>query len=275
MDLLRLVLLGLAALSLIAGGSALLRKAARPEPPSISLDRTAAGSGKAALPARENAAVRRAFEEKLAAAPEYAVFFDRLKAAFPSNYEAFIASLAEQRTASGEIADIDFLATLALRSLRASRGVLAAKAGSAALEHLFELQLAVVQALAAKHPHLCVDYLNGVENTGFLEFFAQNRTLIATMGAAVIDAIRDGELEHIERAAPSGADFFALEQALRAKGLSTPEIEALLDAKPSNPPVEDAEMCHAGEVYLKTLASLPQESRLRIYGLAIQIMARS
>jgi hypothetical protein len=274
--ILRLVLLGLAALSFAAGGVALLHEASRPEPSNAFLATPAeSGSGRHRLPPDVIAAARRAFEEELKAAPEYQAFFGRLKAVFASDYESFLVDFARRSAASGETGNADLLIAQAVHSLRLSRGVLAAKAGQAALEHIFELQLAMLQALGAKDPHLCVDFLYGTESSGFLEFSAQNRGLVAAMAVAGIDAIHDGEVSRIERETPTGADFEALEEALRGKGLDTPEIEALLDAKTVNPPIDEARMCRAGQIYLETIAAMPQEKRLRIYGLAVELMARS
>jgi hypothetical protein len=104
---------------------------------------------------------------------------------------------------------------------------------------------------------------------------AQNRDLVAAMAIAGIDAIHDGEIKRIERPAPTGRDFDALEKALRAKGLDTPEIEALLDGKAGDPPIGDAKKCLAGQVYLESLAAMPESTRLRIYSLAVELMARS
>jgi hypothetical protein len=272
-NILRLVLLGLAALSWIAGGVAILRNVAPIEPSSAVPAGTAArATDRVQLTPREAAAARRALEEKLRAAPEYAGFLEHLKTVFPSEYESFLSGLARQ---SPEISSADFAIVQAVRWLRASRGVMAAEANQAALEHVFELQLAMLQALGAKDPHLCVDFLYGSETSEFLEFSAQNRSLVAAMAIAGIDAIHDGEVNRIKREAPTGADFQALEEALRAKGLDTTEIEALLDAKTTNPPIDEARMCHAGQVYLETIAAMPQDARLRIYGLAVELMAHS
>jgi hypothetical protein len=275
-NILRLVLLGLAALSWIVGGAAILQKAGRPKTPSASsIATTPTTSGELRVWSHEIAAARRAFEEELKRAPEYESFFTRLREDFPSEYGSFIVGLARHPAATGEIGNADFLLAEAVRSLRLSRGVLAAKAGRTALERLFELQLAMLQALAANDPHLCVDFLYGSESNAFVEFSAQNRSLVAAIAVAGIDAIQDGQLKQIQREAPTGTDFDALEKGLRAKGLTTPEIEALLDAKASNPPIDEAKMCRAGQVYLETLAALPEESRLRIYALAVELMARS
>jgi hypothetical protein len=132
-----------------------------------------------------------------------------------------------------------------------------------------------LRALAAKDPHLCVNFLYRGDSPAYLEFSAQNRGLVAAMAIAGIDAIHDGEIERIERPAPTGPDFDALEKVLRAKGLDTPEIEALLDGKVGDPPIAAAKMCRAGQVYLETLAGMPESTRLRIYGLAVELMARS
>ncbi|MGH6840908.1 MAG: hypothetical protein ACREDV_02285, partial [Methylocella sp.] len=252
MNILRLVLLGLAALAAIVAGAALLQKAIRRDTPSKPLIATASTRpGKAWTSPDEIDAARRAFQEKLKAAPEYAAFFDRLKTVFPSDYESFLAAFAERSAASGATASADLLMAEAARSLRLSRGILAAKAGPQALEHVFELHIAVLRALAAKDPHLCVDFLHGGESSGFFEFSAQNRGLVAALAIAGIDAIHDGDIQRIERPAPTGMDFDALEKELRAKGLGTPEIEALLDGKASDPPIGAAKMCRAGQVYLE------------------------
>ncbi len=265
MNILRLVLLALAALAGIIVGAALLNKALHPGASSVNTT---------ASP-EEIATARREIERKLNSVPEYAAFFDRLKSVFPQDYEAFLTTVSRRSAASGHIGSADLLFSEAARTLRLSRGVLAAKADRPALEHIFELQLAVLQALAAKDQHLCVDFLYGGEAPGFFEFSARNRGLVAAMAIAGIDAIHDGEMKRVERPAPTDADFDNLEKELLAKGLDIPEIEALLDGKASDPPIDDAEMCRAGQVYLETLATMPEEQRMRIYGLAVELMARS
>ena len=45
--------------------------------------------------------------------------------------------------------------------------------------------------------------------------------------------------------------------------------------KASDPPIADAKMCRAGQIYLETLAAMPEPIRLRIYGFAVELMARS
>lgn len=269
--ILRLVLLSLAALAGIVAGAALLQKALRPEPPSPSL----IAKGEPEPPPAQITAARRGLEERLKTAPEYAAFFDRLKSVFPAEYEAFLATFSKRLAAKGDVGSADVVMGDAVRSLRLSRGILAAKAGSPALEHIFELQAAMLRALAAKDPHLCVNFLNGAESAGLFEFSAQNRALVTAMGIASIDAIQDGEVKQVERPAPTDRDFDELEKGLRGKGLETPEIEALLDGKASDPPIDDAKMCHAGQAYLETLALMPEPSRVRIYGFAVELMARS
>jgi hypothetical protein len=267
--ILRLVLLGLAALAAIVAGAALLQKALRPETLSPSLI-TGGGASDA-----EIAAARRGLEERLVAAPEYTAFFERLKSVFPAEYEAFLAAYAKRLAANGAPRSPDVLMEEAGRFLRRTRGILAAKAGGPALEHIFELQASMLQALSAKDPHLCVSFLSGAESPGLYEFSAQNRGLVTALGIASIDAIHDGEVKQVDRPAPTDRDFAELEKALRGNGLGTPEIEALLDGKVSETPIADEKMCQAGQIYLETLAAMPEPSRVRIYGFAIELMARS
>jgi hypothetical protein len=271
--ILRLVLLGLAVLALVLAGVALLKKATRPEAASASP--TATASPHSGGQVHNIEAVRRIFENVLKGAPEYAVFFERLRTDFPSEYESFLAAVAQRSAASGEIGSADLHMAEAVRTLRLSRGALAAEAGQAALERIFELQLAMLKALAVKNPRLCAGYLYGSESGGYLEFAAENRKLVAALAVAGIDAIHDGEEKRVQRDTPSMAEFDALEQVLRAKGLSSQEIGALLDGTVTNPAISDEKMCNAGQVYLETLATLPDESRLRIYGFTVEVMARS
>jgi hypothetical protein len=267
--ILRLVLLGLAALTGIVAGAALLQKALRSEKHSPSL---IAGSDSSDA---EIAAARHGLEEKLAAAPDYAAFFEHLKSVFPAEYEAFLAAYAKRLAANDEPRSPDILVEEAGRFLRRTRGILAAKAGSPALEHIFELQASMLRALSSKDPHLCVSFLNHAESPGLYEFSAQNRGLVTALGIAGIDAIHDGEVKQVDRPAPTDRDFAELEKALRGNGLGTPEIEALLDGKVSEPPLADEKLCQAGQIYLETLAAMPEPSRVRIYGFAIGLMARS
>ncbi|MGH6829836.1 MAG: hypothetical protein ACREDG_01615, partial [Methylocella sp.] len=151
MNILRPVLLGLTGVAGITTGAALLQKAIRPETSSAPLIATASTRpGEPSTSPTKIDAARRAFDEKLKTAPEYAAFFDRLKTVFPSEYESFLAAIAQRSAASGEIASADLLTAEAARSLRLSRGILAAKAGRQALEHIFELHFAMLRALAAK-----------------------------------------------------------------------------------------------------------------------------
>ena len=99
--------------------------------------------------------------------------------------------------------------------------------------------------------------------------------LAGEMAIAGLDAIVDGQAKKNTRQAPSDADFALLEKGMAAKGLSQAEIEALLDGKTPDPPLEDARLCQAGRVYLEMLKTLPEPVRLRIYALAVELMARS
>jgi hypothetical protein len=95
------------------------------------------------------------------------------------------------------------------------------------------------------------------------------------MAQASLDAILDGRTSRVERRPPTDDDFAQLESALMEQGLGRPEIEALLDGKEPQPPLPDAMLCRAGGVYLQTLRAMPEEMRMRIYGLAVEVLART
>ncbi len=264
MHTLRLALLGLAALVAIILGCAFFHH-----------DANWAGRVNERRPSpQEIAAMRRVIERAVTETPDYANFFGQLKSVFPAEYDAFVTRSAENSAGAGDTANPDALMIQAARGLRRSHGILAAKADGPALDHFFDARLSVLHALAENNKTLCVDFLYG-GNGDFAAFSRDHRALFAAMINAGIDAINDGRAKQMTREAPTDEDFRTLEDALRARGLSNAEIAAVLDGKLSNPPLADSEMCKAGEVYLQTLAALPDDARRRIYGFAVELMVRS
>ena len=212
-------------------------------------------------------------ERGIAASPDYARFFDRLRVVFPSDYTTILNGIAAN-TKPGE-ANVDLVMADAVMALRRAHGALATKASDAALEQIFKLQLREMQALAQRDPHLCVAFLYGASGKGFLGFAAEHRELVADAAIAGLDAMNSGRTDQIGRGAPSDDDFQSLDKALVDKGLTRPEIDELLDGKTASPPIADTEMCKAGQTYLETLATMPSDIRDRLYGLAVDLMAKS
>ncbi len=215
------------------------------------------------------------FERLISGTPDYGRFFKRLHEAFPADYTATVESFKARAARGGADQSADFYVSEAVRLLRQARGVLAAKADGAQLEKVFDVQLKILRAIANENPAMCVTFLYGGADQDFMQFAANRRPLVGEMALAGLEAIASGQSRKIERAAPSDADFRTLEAALAAKGLGRVEIDALLDGKMPDPPLEPARMCAAGQTYLETLHSLPESVRMRIYGLAVELMARS
>lgn len=226
-------------------------------------------------PAEAHAAARQSVEALIAQVPEYQRFFDRLRLTLPSEYETTLDSFADRLVATGKEESVDVYLSDAVRKLRQNRGALAAKADAGPLGHIFDVQLAMLNALSGADQRLCVDFLYGGASEAFYQFSARNRQLASDMAIAGLDAIVDGEAKKNQREPPSDADFHMLESAMTGSGLSQPEIEALLDGKAPDPPLDDARLCKAGRVYLEMLKTLPEPVRLRIYALAVELMARS
>ena len=292
---LRLVLLGLAALIAMLLGAGFLVRAFKGPPRAVavsiepSVPRVASSLSPQAL-----AAARGVVERAIADTPDYARFFDRLRLVFPGEYETIVANLAAGLGEAGAgrsvtsvatggaaseanpgVANPDVAMSDAVTALRKAHGALAAKASDDALGQIFVLQLQEAQALAKRDAHLCVAFLYGASGNGFLSFAADHRPLIADAAIAGLDAMASGQTEQVARGAPSDGDFQVLDRALVDKGLSRPEIDALLDGKIATPPIADDEMCKAGQTYLVTLAALPVDVRARLYGLAVDLMAKS
>jgi hypothetical protein len=247
------------------------KPAAAPAPPSApspssSASPVAPGAAKAPEPT---------FDRAISAAPEYARFFNRLREAFPADYAATVQSWKTRAAGGGADETPDFYVSEAVRLLRQSRGALAAKAETAELEKIFDIQLEILRAVAKDDPRMCVTFLYGGAARDFARFASGRRPLVGKMALAGLEAIASGQARQIDRAAPSDADFQALETALAAKGLNKAEIDALLDGKTPEPPIADARMCAAGQTYLETLHDLPEPARMRIYGLVAELMAKS
>ncbi|HMK90260.1 MAG TPA: hypothetical protein VK446_11590 [Methylocystis sp.] len=257
------------------GVGLLLVTAGKPDGPRAP---TEAASAPPPPPPQEAPTPRQRLEASIAAAPDYAPFLDRLRENFPAEYRSAVDEFATRQggPAVGGEATVDAFVSEAVRKLRKARGVAAARAEPGPLSKIFEAQRAVLHAIGERDPRLCVAFLyGGAEMSEFSRFAATRRALVADMALAGLEAIVNGGAKQIERPGPTEADFKALETALAARGLSQEVIGALLDGKMPDPPLEDAKMCAAGETYLETLRSLPEPARLRIYGLAVEVMARS
>ena len=272
MKSLRLVVLIVAAALAFGAGAVLVITALGPSVPPESPVVVATPAPK--LPDAERVAARAAIARKIAETPEITRFFDRLKLTLPGDFDTTLDALARKQT-DGQPDRPDLWLSDGVKALRQARGALAAKADGTQLGRMFDLQLTVLKALAARDPRLCVDFLYGGASEAFYTFSSSNRPMVTDMAIAGLDAILDGQAKRIERGAPTDADFQMLEKALAAKGLTQPEIESLLDGKTADPPIDDARMCKAGQTYLEVLKSMPDAVRLRIYALAVELMARS
>ena len=230
------------------------------------------------VPAEPEAAAARdpqklaALQERLRQAPEYAAFFEQLRSLFPSDYEAAVSQALNQGIATHDEAADLFLAQ-AVQTLRQNRGLMGARAGGEALDNLFEQHGKVLKQLAATDSTLCVDFLNGAPARRFVAFAGANRGLMAAEAEAGLAAIDDGAHKKIEREAPSPEDFDELERNMLAKGMDKAAVNQLLDGKAPDPPLSDAQQCRNGLIYLESMKALPEMQRLRLYALALEVMA--
>lgn len=281
MRMLRLVLLGLAAIIAFVLCANFLLRAYRSGAPATAVSEPAppaAPSGqaaplRAALSPEALAAARASVEQAISRTPDYARFFDRLRQDFPGDYDAIMNMVAA--ASQGRDVDVDAVMSDAVAALRRAEGTQAAKAPDAALARIFTMHLAEMKALGERDPHLCVAFLYGANVPGFPAFAAEHRALVADAALAGLEAMSAGRTSGIDRGAPTDADFQALDHALVDHKLTRPEIDALLDGRAPEPPIDDATMCAAGQTYLSTLAGLPPDVRARLYGLAVDLMAKS
>lgn len=217
-------------------------------------------------------ALESAWADKLREASDYKSFFDRLRADFPAEWTQALRDAAAEGGLQ-KPQGVDFLMSIAVQEARRKSGMLAARADGAALDNLFAKQLVVALQLAATDPALCVDFLNGAAAQRFAPFAATHRSIMAAQALAGLEAIESGAKARIKREPPSQSDFDLLEKALSGKGLSPDAISLLLDGKQPATPIPDEQACRNGVAYLETLARLDEPARMRLYALAVQLMA--
>lgn len=274
MHILRVVLVIIAFIASVALGWEVFDAATRPEIAAA----PSAPRGRVVAPAPIDdlrPVARQAVEERLQLAQETSGFFNTMRRAFPQDFDRMVNTFAQRAVDGSKLDSPDIYLAEAVREVRRTHGVLAAKAAGAHLEKLFETQSRMLDALAKADPQMCVDFLYGKATEQFYAFSARNRPLVVEMAQASLNAILDGRTSRVDRSPPTDADFRELESALMEKGLGRPEIEALLDGKEPQPPLPDAILCRAGGIYLDTLRAMPEEMRMRIYGLAVEVLART
>ena len=226
----------------------------------------------AAVGAPADPAAQAALEAKLGEAPQFSGFFTKLRTLYPADYDAAVKAATGQGMEKAENA-ADLFLNESVRLLRQTRGMNGAKAGGQALDRLFDAHLNVLRQLAASDAPLCVDFLNGAPAEQFGAFTSAHRALMADEALAGLEAIDDGAQKKIDREAPSSQDFDDLEKLLLSKGLDASAVALLLDGKEPNPPLTDEQACHNGLIYLAALKTLPDLQRLRLYALALEVMA--
>jgi hypothetical protein len=230
--------------------------------------------GRPAAPMANDEA-RHAVTEQLSQIAEYTPFYARFAQVFPVDQTDIVQNFVAKTTTSGAADSPDAYIIEALRALQSRRGIVAAKAISEKLARIFEAQSAIMAALANNNPSLCREFLYGGSSDGFLDFAASHRPLIADMAMAGLDAIEDGKTSAIEREPPADSDLDNLAQALAGRGLSPPEIAALMDGAMPSEVISDARMCEIGQIHLETLRTLPEPARSRVLALAVKLMAHS
>ena len=218
---------------------------------------------------------RNAVEDHMFEDGDFEPYWSLLKDNFPADYSGLLDAFAKRSFASRRLDSVDYYMSEAIRTMRRARGLLAAQADSDLVNRIFLLQASVADAIAERDEHLCADFIYGGASEAFFTFSSTHRPLIAEMALANLAAIVDGQTSKIQRVTPTEDDFQALEDALVARGMGRPEIEALVDGKAPDPPLPDARMCAAGRAYLAALAALPEATRIRIEALVVELTSRT
>lgn len=229
----------------------------------------------AGLRGPDKGAARQEIETLIATTPEYARYFARLRETFTSDYEQALDDFAARYAKTRQKQSADYYLSETMRRMRQTNGALAAGADKEPLTQLFVTQLEVLRVLGQEDKKTCVAFLYGATDLDFQNFAATRRVLVSDMALAALEAMVSGQQRQFQREQPTATDFRVLEVALTDRGLGRQEIDALLDGKMTDPPLDDARMCAAGQTYLEVLRTLPEAARLRLFALSVQLMAKS
>ena len=129
--------------------------------------------------------------------------------------------------------------------------------------------------MAGVDPQLCVDFFYGGASPAFFDFAAKNRALVASMAQAGLDAVVRTARRARSNVRRQPMPISTSSRPPSRPGLDAIEIGALLDGKAPDPPLPDQRMCEVGRTYLDVMQALPDDPRLKIYALAIELGARS
>ena len=266
----RIILAGMILLVLGVGGWFLAAYLLEPAPPQAveSLARKPANP-------EDIIAERDMLTKALSTAPEYQPFFARYEMLYAEEFVQFTHEEAAKlaQTNAGAVTP-DAIVLDGVDNLRRSRGMLAAKASPDMMSRIFDIQAKVLAALAIQDPRLCDHFLFGGEAPAFADFSKGNRSLIAEMATAGLEAMADGEARNIKRDPPSDEDFALLEKYLNDAGLIKTEVSALLDGQMPTTPIDNDRLCKIGRIYYDSLKALPPQAKFSIYALALESMAQ-
>ena len=129
-------------------------------------------------PAKAPPDLRAAVLSRLADAPAYAPFLDKLRTTFPGEYLSLVDREVDAMAAGGHVPNPDRMMADAMRRLRQTRGVLAGEADAGPLDAMFAAQSATLDLLGADNPSLCVDFLYGGSSPDFMLFAAEHRDTV-------------------------------------------------------------------------------------------------
>ncbi|MBV1702036.1 MAG: hypothetical protein KGQ46_09475 [Hyphomicrobiales bacterium] len=267
MEKLRLMLLGIAALALVALGAQVFRARA---PAMAATVPAASMASSAAQPQDARAQVIASFQKLASFRP----YYDNLATALPDEYARVVNAVAKQEDKSPATSD-DANMALAMRYVRENYGALAGHAQGADLDRILKAQQAILNAMGDSDPGLCVSFFYGGGSPGFADFSAKHRDLIAELAQANLAAIIAGKANKTKIADPSDADVQMLDDALVVAKVSPAAIDLLLDNKSPDPPLSDAQMCRAGQDYLSALLGLSSSVRWRLMSRSLILAARS
>ena len=195
----------------------------------------------------DKGAARQEIETQIAATPDYARYFARLRETFTTDYEQALDDFAARYAKTRQKQSVDYYLAETMRRMRQTNGALAAGADKEPLTQLFVAQLEVLRALGQEDKKACVAFLYGSTDLDFQNFAATRRLLVSDMALAALEAMVSGQQRQIAREQPTATDFRVLEVALADHGLGRQEIDALLDGKMTDPPPDDARMFAAGQ----------------------------
>ena len=209
-------------------------------------------------PARIEAGI----EAELQGNPALGGLYVTMKTEYPEEYRRLVTELAQKAGSAGQ-AEAAIAGRQYMREFITRHRGEVQKAPEAELLRARDLQVDVVEMLALESTELCAQFSMAGLPAGAKPSTKTQRKLLSA-GEALIRAAAAGRDHPVARTAPTEVDGSRFVGFLSSAGLSTQEIDMLLQGDPALQALPIERQCEIGQAVYHGLERLPPDSAARL-----------